>query len=140
MTTLDADIRPTIDAARPTERGMSKASLNSRLDAIGRESIRFGLASVIGWVGAMKFTAYEAEAISGLVQSSPLMGWVYEVLSTRELGVVLGIVEVGIAALIASGYWFKRAGTLGAGLAIGMFLTTLSFLFSTPGVTESTLG
>jgi uncharacterized membrane protein YkgB len=36
------------------------------------------LVLVLGWIGAMKFTAYEATGIQGLVASSPLMSWLYK--------------------------------------------------------------
>ena len=35
--------------------------------------IRYGLVLVLGWIGAMKFSAYEAEGIKTLVETSPLM-------------------------------------------------------------------
>ena len=44
-----------------------------RIETIGRHSIRYGLIVVLLWIGGMKFTSYEAEAISGFVANSPLM-------------------------------------------------------------------
>lgn len=37
--------------------------------------LRYGLVLVLGWIGAMKFTAYEAEGIKSLIETSPLMSW-----------------------------------------------------------------
>ena len=54
-----------------------KALLSSRVEAVGRELARYGLVVVVGWIGLMKFTAYEAEGISSYVTNSPLMSWVY---------------------------------------------------------------
>ncbi len=45
------------------------------LENIGANVIRYGLVIVLLWVGALKFTAYEAEGIQGLVANSPLMSW-----------------------------------------------------------------
>lgn len=45
----------------------------------------------------------------------------------------LGVVEVVIAILIALRPWSRKASVIGSALAVLMFLTTLSFLFSTPG-------
>ena len=42
---------------------------------------RYGLVIVLLWIGGMKFTAYEAEGIRPLVANSPLMGWVYNLMS-----------------------------------------------------------
>lgn len=88
----------------------------------------------------MKFTAYEAEGISGFVSNSPLMSWAYQVFSTRQFSGLLGVTELLIAALIAARPFSPNLSALGSALAAGMFLTTLSFLFSTPGVVEGSLG
>jgi len=37
--------------------------------------LRYGLALVIGWIGVMKFTGYEAQGIEPLVAHSPLLSW-----------------------------------------------------------------
>jgi len=118
----------------------SLESLAARTDAIGRLAIPYSLVAVLGYIGALKFTAYEAEGISGLVRNSPLMSWTYSLLSVRGLSAVIGFSELVIAALIAMRPWSARASALGSLLAVGMFLTTLSFLFSTPGVVEASIG
>ena len=48
------------------------AELGTHLSGYGKAAVRFSIAGVLGWIGAMKFTAYEANAIEGLVASSPL--------------------------------------------------------------------
>ncbi len=53
------------------------------LKGIGEQFIRYGLVVILLWVGALKFTAYEAEGIQGLVANSPLMSWGYSVMSVR---------------------------------------------------------
>src|SRR5262245_53906453 len=50
------------------------------------------------------------------------------------------VVEVTIALLIAARPFAPRASALSSALAVGMFLTTLSFLVTTPGVWEPSLG
>lgn len=110
------------------------------IEAAGCHSVRYGLVLVLLWIGAMKFTGYEAEGISGFVSNSPLMSWAYQVLSTRQFSALLGVAELFIAALIASRPFSPKLSAAGSTLATGMFLTTLSFLFSTPGVVESSLG
>ena len=71
---------------------------------------------------------------------SPLMSWVYGLMSVRGFSAVLGVVEVAIAILIAARPFMPRASVLGSALAVGMFLTTLSFLVTTPGVWEPSAG
>ena len=40
----------------------------------GLHVIRYGLVLILLWIGGMKFTAYESEAIRPMVANSPLMG------------------------------------------------------------------
>ena len=117
-----------------------KSAMSSQVEAVGRELARYGLVAVVGWIGLMKFTGYEAEGISAFVANSPLMSWVYGPLSVRGFSAALGVVEVAIALLIAARPFWPRASALGSALAVGMFLTTLSFLVTTPGVWEPSLG
>src|SRR4051812_9114467 len=115
-------------------------AISSRVEAIGRGLARYGLVVVVGWIGLMKFTAYEAEGIRPFVANSPLMSWVYGLMSVQGFSALLGGVEVAIAILIATHPLSARASALGSALAVGMFLTTLSFLVTTPGVWEPSLG
>ncbi|HVS40010.1 MAG TPA: DUF417 family protein [Gemmataceae bacterium] len=117
-----------------------KISLSSRVETAGRALARYGLVVVVGWIGLMKFTAYEAEGIRLYVTNSPLMSWVYGPLSVRAFSAVLGVIEVAVALLIAARPFSPRASGLGSALAVAMFLTTLSFLATTPGVWEPSLG
>jgi len=50
--------------------GSSGRSVDRALERIGAHALRYGLVLVLVWIGAMKFTAYEAEAIQGLVANS----------------------------------------------------------------------
>ncbi len=43
------------------------------LENVGANVIRYGLVIILLSVGALKFTAYEAEGIQGLVANSPLI-------------------------------------------------------------------
>jgi uncharacterized membrane protein YkgB len=114
--------------------------MGSRVEAVGRMLTRYGLVVVVGWIGLMKFTRYEAEGIQPFVANSPLMGWVYGRLSVGAFSAVLGVVEVAVALLIATRPFWPRLSAVGSALAVGMFLTTLSFLLTTPGVWEPSLG
>ncbi len=121
-------------------RARSDVDVVSRLDVVGAVATRYGVVGVIAWIGAMKFTAYEANAIQGLVANSPFMAWVYSIFSVEGFGVTLGIIELGIALLLALKPVSAKAAAIGAALAVGMFVTTLSFVLSTPGVFETSLG
>jgi uncharacterized membrane protein YkgB len=117
-----------------------KRAMSSQAEEVGRELARYGLVVVVAWIGLMKFTEYEAEGISGYVAHSPLMSWVYGFMNHRGFSAVLGVVEVTVALLIAARPFSPRASALGSALAAGMFLTTLSFLVTTPGVWAADAG
>src|SRR3569832_2688205 len=104
-----------------------------RLETIGTHVVRYGLVIVLLWIGGMKFTAYEAEGIKPLVANSPLMGWVYRLMSVGGFAAFLGVVEIAIGLLIAVRPVWAMGSAVGGALASGMFLTTLSFLLTTPG-------
>jgi uncharacterized membrane protein YkgB len=118
----------------------AKSSLSFQAEAVGRALARYGLVVVVGWIGLMKFTGYEAEGIRPFVANSPLMSWVYRLMSVRGFSALLGGVEVAVALLIAARPFAPRVSALGSALAVGMFLATLSFLVTTPGVWEPSLG
>ena len=107
--------------------------MGDRLKLIGRHVARYGLVIGLLWIGGMKFTAYEAEGIRPLVANSPLMGWAYDLLSVTTFSALLGVVEVAVGLLIALRPVWPAASAAGSALAAGMFVTTLTFLFTTPG-------
>ena len=134
------DAAPDAKTEQRTAAVNEQVSLSSRAEVVGRELARYGLVVVVGWIGLMKFTAYEAEGIRLYVANSPLMSWVYGTMSIRGFSAVLGVVEVAVALLIAARPLSPRACALGSALGVGMFLTTLSFLATTPGVWEPSAG
>jgi uncharacterized membrane protein YkgB len=107
------------------------------LEVVGQTIVRYGLALVVAWIGAMKFTAYEAAGIQPLVANSPFLGWMYGFLSVQGFSNLLGTVEIVVAVLIAARPLSARLAVAGSAMAVMMFLTTLSFLFSTPGWEQS---
>jgi len=115
------------------------AHQGDRLSGFGRHAMRLTGATVLGWIGAMKFTAYEAGAIQGLVQSSPLTSWLYDVFSVQGAANLIGSAEIATAALILLGAKFPKAALAGALGAFMTFLVTASFLFTAP-VWEKSLG
>jgi uncharacterized membrane protein YkgB len=103
----------------------------------GRQLVRYGLVVVIAWIGALKYSAYEAAVIHPLIANSPLMSWFYNILSVRALAATLGTVEIIAAVLIALRAVSPRLSAVGSAIAVLLFLGTLSFLFTTPGVTAA---
>ena len=88
---------------------------------------------VLVWIGLLKFTAYEAQGVEGLMRGSPLFAWLYQWFSVQGASNVIGVVELATAGLI--GLWTLRTrwAVPGLVLAIGTYVLTNTFLFSTPG-------
>lgn len=103
----------------------------------GEFLIRYGLVIVLGWIGAMKFTAYEAEGIKTLVETSPFMSWMYKVFSLQVTSNIIGVAEIIAATLIAIRPLSAKLSAVGSVLAVCTFLATLTFLFSLPGWEKS---
>lgn len=116
---------------------MAVTSNDGAIKKLGEFLIRYGLVLVLGWIGAMKFTAYEAAGIQGLVASSPLMSWMYKVFSVQATSNIIGVAEITAALLIAIRPISARLSAIGSVLAVLTFLATLTFLFSLPGWEKS---
>jgi uncharacterized membrane protein YkgB len=92
---------------------------------------RYGLVVVLAWIGFGKYVKMEARA---LIEHSPLMSWILHVFSFTTVARGLGTMEIAAAVLIAMRPVWPRASAVGSALAVVLFLGTLSFLFTTPGV------
>ena len=101
---------------------------------IGATVMRYGLALIFLWFGAMKFTGYEATGIAPFIANSPLVGWWHALLGIQGASNMLGVYEIATAILLAIRPVAPRASVVGAGMAVLTFIITLSLLFSTPGV------
>ena len=119
---------------------MAHEMRSSRTTAIAALVARYALVIVIAWFGAMKFTYYESHGISPLVANSPFMSWIYNIMSISTFGRILGSVELFTAALLALKPWFPKASILGGLLASLFFMSTLSFMVTTPDIGEASAG
>jgi len=126
------DLQP---AAHPVNIQIAKSWVArvARIDSIGHAFLRYGLVVAVGWIAAMKVTEYEAKGIQPLIAHSPFLSWGYSVWSVHNFTMIIGAVEVVIATLIALRRWFPTASAAGSLGAVFMFLTTLSFIITTPG-------
>lgn len=112
----------------------------SRTTTIAALVARYCLVIVIAWFGLMKFTYYESHGISPLIANSPLMSWIYDIMSISAFGRLLGPIELFTAALLAVKPWYPKASVLGGLIASLFFLTTLSTMITTPGIGEASAG
>ncbi|WP_084029602.1 DUF417 family protein [Bradyrhizobium sp. LMTR 3] len=109
-------------------------------EPVSRAGLYLSLGIIYAWFGGMKFTDYEAQGLVPLVENSPLVSWFYALLSVRGFSNFLGFVELSIGLLIVlrlASPIFSAAGGL---LSAGLFVTTISFMISTPGVVVPELG
>ncbi len=92
--------------------------------------------AVIGWIGALKFASFEARQIQPLIANSPFMSWLYDIFPVYTFSALLGIFEVAAAVLLAIKPLSPKLSIVGSAQAIVLFLATISFLSTTPGVGE----
>jgi reactive chlorine resistance protein C len=102
-------------------------------ETAGTGILRYGVAFLLLFIGGLKFFEFEANAIQPLVSNSPFLSWMYAVFSVQGASNFIGTAEIVTGLLIASRRFFPLASAAGSALAVLIFATTLSFLFSTPG-------
>jgi reactive chlorine resistance protein C len=119
-------------AAFATGRPLTSASHG--IQTVAGVVLRYGLVVIILWFGVFKFTPSEARAIQPLLANSPFFSWLYHVTDVRGASRVIGVAEIVIAILIALRPFSRRACAIGSVGAVAMFLSTLSFLGTTPGM------
>jgi uncharacterized membrane protein YkgB len=120
------DHSPTLSTTTPT--------LSDSLIRTGHLISRYGLVVVLAWIGFGKYVKMESRV---LIEHSPLMSWLYDVFSVTTVARALGTMEILAAVLIALRPVWPRVSAAGSTLALVLFLGTLSFLFTTPGVVST---
>jgi uncharacterized membrane protein YkgB len=117
--------------------GTAQHALASVLERAGTAVSRYGLVAILLLIGGLKFTHAEAQGIQPLVSHSPFMCWMYSILSVQAVSNLIGVIEIGVAFLMALRPLSARASFVGSVGAVITFLITLSFLISTPGAFEA---
>jgi uncharacterized membrane protein YkgB len=105
-----------------------------RIAVAGRLVSRYGLVVVLAWIGAGHVIKNDSRV---LIEHSPLLSWLYDFLSYRTVAYALGSMEIIAAVFIAVYLLWSRVSAVGSALAVVLFLGTLSFLFTTPGVVDT---
>jgi uncharacterized membrane protein YkgB len=128
----------------PTERPRTAAptlAIAARtFERLGGGILRYGLVLLLVGIGLFKFTEVEALTIQPLVAHSPFLGWLYGVTTVQTASTLVGIVEITLGVLLAVSRWWPRLSAIGSLGASLTFLITLSFLFTTPGLSPDTQG
>lgn len=124
-------------AANDSIEARDTSAIGQRITRLGEHAVLASTVTVLTWIGAMKFTAYEAGAIEGLVASSPLTAWLYNVLSLQGASNLIGTIEIATAIALLVGISYRPAAIVGSLAAIATFTVTLSFIFTAPGWEQS---
>ena len=106
----------------------------------------YRLLAILRWVmvlifvsfGMQKFTLQSAQGIVQFISNSPLISWL-SVFGLRGEAYFLGVVEFGIAALLAAGAFSPILSAIGSLMGVVTFAVTWSFFFTTPGVVKWSL-
>ena len=115
------------------------ARFAQRVATIGHLTALYGVVAVLLLIGGLKFTAIEAEAVRPLISSTPLLEWMYSIMSAQQASNALGVIEICAGLLLAAAPWSPRAGVAGGVLGSLTFLITASLLLTVPSW-EAALG
>ena len=99
-----------------------------------------GTVIILIWVGLFKFTTVEAQSIKGLVENHFAMSWMYKVMTIQQVSNFIGVFEVVTGFGLFISLFFKKIGFYAGIASVIIFVTTLSFLITTPGVFKSVDG
>jgi uncharacterized membrane protein YkgB len=106
----------------------------------------YRLLALLRWVmvvifvsfGIQKFTPQSAQGIVQFISNSPFISWL-SIFGIRGEAYVLGVAELGIAALLAAGAFSPTLSAAGSLMGVLTFAVTWSFFFTTPGVVNWSL-
>ena len=104
----------------------------SKNDNLGYLIGVFGVSLVLAWIGIYKFTPTEAKLIQPLVENHFAMGWLYNVISVQAVSNIIGATEIVVAIGLIVGIKNNKIAYLSGIAATLIFVTTLSFLLTTP--------
>ncbi len=90
------------------------------------------ITAILLWIGIFKFTTAEAMGIKPYVDNSFLLSWMYKIFSVTVVSGIIGTIEIITGILLGISFRYPRLGKIGGIMGVVIFLTTLSFLLTTP--------
>ena len=126
-------LRPMSHAKSLSRPAATAGTAEQAVAIAGQFLARYGLVVVLAWIGVGHCAA--PAGIQPLIAHSPLLSWLYSIFNVRTLGYALGSAEIVAALLIALRPLWPRVSAVGSVFAVLIFCSTISFLFTTPGVT-----
>jgi uncharacterized membrane protein YkgB len=109
-------------------------ALEARLASSGAIVLRYSLVFFFLAFGLYKFTPQEAAGIATLMAHSPVLFWAGPLLGEQGASNFIGVVEIALGLMVAARALAPRISGLGSLGMAGALVTTLSFLFTTPGL------
>ena len=107
-------------------------AIRNAINVIAAKGIFVALPIVFLWFGGMKFTAYEAGAIEGLIANSPFVSFILQLFGTQGTSNLIGTIELIIAGLLALRFVAPKFAAIGAAGATLTFLLTSASSFQRP--------
>lgn len=106
----------------------------ARLGQSGAFVLRYSLVFFFLAFGLYKFTPQEAAGIAPLMANSPVLFWAGPTLGEQGASNFIGVIEIALGLMVAARAFAPRLAALGSIGMAGALVTTLSFLFTTPGL------
>lgn len=125
-------MRPSHNEESPTIHDSVEPRI-AQAEELGTGVLRYGVVFLLLAIGTAKFFAFEAENIKPLVEHSPFLSWMLGAFGVQGASSVIGTLEIVTGLAIASRRFAPTVSAIGSIAGVFTFLTTLSFLFSTPG-------
>jgi uncharacterized membrane protein YkgB len=110
--------------------------IERRIARVGGGVLRWSLVLFFVGLGLYKFTPQEAANVAPLMAHSPVLFWVNPLLGFRGGSDFIGVIEILLGTSIASRHFKPLLSAYGSLATSGALLVTLSFLFTTPGLTS----
>lgn len=114
--------------------------MNTSIERIGEESLRWSLVVIFLLFGTAKFAAYEASGVATIAKDYWLFFWLYPIGGERFASDVIGTLELSTGLFLALGGRFTLASLIGAAMGVCTFLVTLSFMIGAPTAFEEGYG
>jgi reactive chlorine resistance protein C len=112
--------------------GHAPTRLGDRLLRLGWGVAIAGVVLPLLLIGALKFTAYEVEALKPLISATPWLAWLYPLFGYAGASYFLGVVEITTALLFVASPWRPWAGVAAGGLGVVTFTLTVSTMLAVP--------
>lgn len=109
-------------------------TFETRLGKAGAGILRYSLVFFFLAFGLYKFTPHEAAGIAPLMAHSPVLFWAGPTLGEQGASNFIGVIEIALGLMVATRSFAPRISALGSLGMAGALVTTLSFLFTTPGL------